>query len=276
MSKSTALQAMKKDLHISYGQVFNYLNCSLKYKFQNVEAKSPERLSIALPFGSAVHSAAEVYYRSIKDQEVIAPLSELETVFTEYLSHQLDSATVPVIYKKETPDKDSAIEMGLKLLKVFYDSVNLTEMQVVDVELPLSATLFTETGELTDFKLIGVIDLLLMTEAGELIIVDNKTAVQKKSHQTVDDDLQMTAYSYLVAANKYVFPSAPTLCRFDVLRKLKKPTFEQYHTIRTAENRKRFSKITTAVLAGIENRIFIPSKSWMCTDCGYIDACNAW
>ena len=40
------------------------------------------------------------------------------------------------------------------------------------------------------------------------MVVDNKTSKQKKSQDAVDDDLQMSAYSYLLAANGYVFPRA--------------------------------------------------------------------
>jgi putative RecB family exonuclease len=73
-----------------------------------------------------------------------------------------------------------------------------------------------------------------------------------------------------------VFPTAPVHCRMDVLRKLKKPKVDYHETVRTAEDRKRFAKIANAVLVGIENRVFIPNKSWFCTDCQFIDACEAW
>jgi putative RecB family exonuclease len=156
--------------------------------------------------------------------------------------------------------------------------VDLTGFEIVDVELPLSAPLFDEHGHPLDILLFGIIDLLLKdaSGSGNLIIVDSKTSKQKKSQSAVDDDLQMTAYSYLLSANGYTFPRAEVQCRMDVLRKLKKPTMEYYHTTRTAEDRKRLAKLTTRVLAGIENRIFYPVKSWMCADCQYRDACKDW
>jgi hypothetical protein len=57
---------------------------------------------------------------------------------------------------------------------------------------------------------------------------------------------------------------------------LKTPKLEQYFTTRKAEDRKRFAKIATAVLAGIEQRIFMPVKGWLCSDCSYQDACFRW
>ena len=80
----------------------------------------------------------------------------------------------------------------------------------------------------------------------------------------------------LLASNKYAFPTAPVKCRMDVIRKLKVPKLEFYSTVRTAQDRKRFAKLATAVLAGIENKVFIPQPSWMCGDCSFSEACRAW
>ena len=150
-------------------------------------------------------------------------------------------------------------------------------MQVIGAELPLSATLYTEEGSATELKLIGVLDLLLRDQNGELLIVDHKTAAQKKAQSTVNEDLAFTAYSYLLAANRYVLPSADVNCRMDVLRKLKTaPKMDQYYTVRTRADRKKFAKIASIVLAGIQGKIFIPQSSWMCSDCSHKKACQAW
>jgi len=276
MSKKQALQAFNQELHISHSQIFTYLNCSLKWAFQHYMGLPIERLSIALPFGSAIHAAIELYYRSLKNRGQAEPLKAICDRFETCLELDLDNTTVPIIYKKNTPDKESAIEMGKAMLKAFYDSVNLDGIEIVDVELPLSATLFTDDGKATDFKLVGILDLVLRDENGEIIVVDNKTAARPMAQSTADDDNQMTTYSYLLAANKYVFPTAPVNCRFDILRKLKTPKLEQVSTIRTAEQRRRFAKIANAVLAGIDAGIFMPQPSWMCGDCAYSDACKAW
>ena len=115
-----------------------------------------------------------------------------------------------------------------------------------------------------------------MDENRELIVVDNKTSAKPMAQSTADDDNQMTAYSYLLASNKYIFPTAPIKARFDLLRKLRSPKIEYVYTTRTSEDRKRFAKIANAVLSGISGQIFIPSPSWMCTDCAFSDACKAW
>ena len=276
MTRAQALADFQSALHVSHSQIFTYLGCSLKYRFQYVEQRPQERVSIALPFGSAIHSAIERYYLSIKDKGVVEPLAMIQEVFADSLTADLEKRDVPILYKKETPDRDAAIEMGKGLLKAFYEGIDLTGFEVVDVELPLTARLYTEDGQPTDLMVNGILDLVLKDATGNIIAVDNKTAKQPYAQETVDEDLQLSSYAYLLAANRYVLPTADVYCRFDVMRKLKKPKFEQHYTIRTAANRRRFAKIANAVLAGIDARVFVPCKSWLCSDCQYAKACEEW
>lgn len=278
MSRNQAVQSFAEDLSISHSQIFTYLTCSLKYYFHYVKQQPPERISINLIFGRAIHSGIETAYRSLKNSGQVEPVSTVIQVFEEYLNLDLDAAAVPIVYKKASPDRSGALALGKAMLEVFHESIVRTVQtaQIVEVELPLSARLYTDEGQPTEFKLVGILDLLLMDDAGEIIIVDNKTAAQPMSQSAADDDHQMTAYSHLLAANKFIFPTAPVKCRFDVLRKLKSPKLEQVETFRTAQHRKRFARIANAVLAGIDAQIYMPQPSWMCVDCAHGDACKSW
>ena len=146
MTRAQALADFQSALHVSHSQIFTYLGCSLKYRFQYVEQRPQERVSIALPFGSAIHSAIERYYLSIKEKGVVEPLETIQEVFADSLTADLEKRDVPILYKKETPDRDAAIEMGKGLLKAFYEGIDLTGFEIVDVELPLTARLYTEDG----------------------------------------------------------------------------------------------------------------------------------
>ena len=277
MSKNQALTSFSQDLYVSHSQIFTYLNCSLNYRFRYVEKRKPERISIALPFGSAIHSTMELFYRSLKTGSHKEPLNALLEKFEEVLCRDLEkNAGTPVIWKKNTPDKAGTLAMGKAMLTAFYEFIDLSGYAVVEVELPLSARLYTDDGLPTEFMLVGILDLLLMDENSEVVVVDNKTAAQPMSQSSADNDSQMSSYAYLLAANKYVFPTSPVKCRFDVLRKLKTPKLEQVHTVRTAQDRKRFAKIANAVLAGIDAGIYMPQPNWMCSDCAHADACRAW
>ena len=273
--KRVILQRISQNLHISYSQIFTYLACSLKYQFRYVVGRPPERIGVSLPFGTAVHKALERYYRAFADGW-IERLSIVQEFFEDVLTVKLAEKQGLIVFGKSIPDKDSAIVMGRAMLQKFYDSIDLSGWRLVDVELPLTARLFTQTGAPTGFELVGCIDLLLQAPQGELVIIDHKTAARAKVQADVDADLQMSVYSYLLAANRYIFPKATVQCRYDVLRKIKTPKLEHYHTHRSADDRKRLAKIAAGVLDGIEAGVFVPNRGWMCSDCEYADACNSW
>jgi putative RecB family exonuclease len=276
MNRKQAFAKFESELHVSYSQIFTYLSCPLKFKYQYVEQRPQEQVSIALPFGSAIHSAIERYYRSIKEKGTVEPLALIQEVFQDHLVADLDGRDIPIIFKKETPGKEAAIEMGKQLLQAFYEGIDLDGFEVVDVELPLTARLYTDEGEPTDLTIAGIIDLVLKDAKGNIVAVDNKTAKQPYAQATVDEDFQMTCYSYLLASNRYVSPTAEVHCRFDVMRKLKKPKFEQHYTVRTAAQRRRFAKLVNEILAAIDAKVFYPNRGWMCGDCQFVKACEAW
>lgn len=277
MSRNQALASFSQDLYVSHNQIFTYLNCSLKYRYHYLEKRKPERVSITLPFGKAIHATEELFYRSMKNGRNKEPLQALHEKFEEVLCEGIEKhQSTPIVWKKTTPDKAGALAMGKSMLSAFYDSIDLSGYAVVEVELPLSARLYSDDGLPTDFMLVGILDLLLMDENDEAVVVDNKTAAQPMSQASAHENLQMSAYAYLLASNRYVFPTAPVKCRFDVLRKLKTPKLEQVSTIRTAQDRKRFAKISVSVLNAIDAGIYLPQPSWMCSDCSYQNACKAW
>ena len=109
------------------------------------------------------------------------------------------------------------------MLEVFHRDGDIAADQILDVELPLSAELLDENDAPTGVKLIGVIDLLIQDANGQLTVIDHKTAAQARTQATVNDDLQLSAYAYLLTQNRYVFPAAEIPCRLDVLRKLQDP-----------------------------------------------------
>jgi hypothetical protein len=61
MLKNEALQEMKRELHISYSELFTYLNCPLKHYFAFIRRMPPERLSISLLFGSATRVQGDLF-----------------------------------------------------------------------------------------------------------------------------------------------------------------------------------------------------------------------
>ena len=273
---SRALHALRDQLHISHSQLFTFLNCSLKYFFAYVQNVPGKHSSINLHFGKAIHAAIEAFYLSLKETGNKPSFAEVESVFMKKLYQSMESVEAPILFKKNMPDIASSIYLGKTMMAAFHEQTSVDGFTVEAVELPLSATLHNHNGEPLDIQLVGIIDLLLRDKSGNWLVVDHKTSSQAKSQAAIDDDLQATAYSYLLAANRYVFPRAEVRARFDVLRKLKTPKLELYHTTRGPDSRKRFAKLSAAVLAGIDNRVFLPCRGWLCADCEYIENCQNW
>jgi putative RecB family exonuclease len=147
----------------------------------------------------------------------------------------------------------------------------------MDVELPLSAPLYTHEGKPTDFKLVGIIDLLLKSPSGDLLVVDFKTASKSISQSAVNEDTQLSAYCYLLISNKFTHLTADIACQYCVLLKTKESKIQQINTIRTRSDRRRFARIANVVLSGIDAKIFMPTTvSWLCASCEYSTACKEW
>jgi putative RecB family exonuclease len=86
MQNPSLSQIVGNELYISHSQINTYLNCSLRYELQYIRQLPPERVSIALMFGSAIHAAAELYFRSLKNHGLIEPLGALRQRFEDCLS----------------------------------------------------------------------------------------------------------------------------------------------------------------------------------------------
>ncbi|QTA82357.1 PD-(D/E)XK endonuclease-like domain-containing protein [Desulfonema limicola] len=269
------LAELKESLHISYSQLNTYMSCSLKYYFRYVQGRPAERISSALPFGRAIHSGIEHFYITYKRRQEKSDVKTVQELFADIFTTEINKAEAPVVFRRDE-NKDTSIEMGKAMLKAFCKSAKLKDTKIIGVEMPLSARLYTEKGKPTDFLIIGVIDALIKNCDGDIVAIDNKTALRAKSSEDVEKDLQFSVYGYLLCANKYVAKTEDAYCRMDVLRKLKRPKVEKYGTIRTPSDRKRLAKIAVNVLTAIENQAFYPVRSWMCSGCEYKNSCYSW
>lgn len=270
---SLALDVLRNRLHISNSQLNLYLTCSLKYYFRYVRRLPAEHRSINLIFGKAIHVALEAYYLAYQKTGRGESLEYLADLFEMYILSELVTDKHPkVLFDKTIPDFDMALCMGKGILKAFVESENLDGYKVIAVELPLSVPLDSHP----DCELLGVIDLLLLDADGNLVVVDHKTAKNSIAQNSADQDLQMTVYSHLLRETGYADYEQPLKCQFNALRKLKKPKIEKVETIRCQEDNRRMLKLFAEVLYGIEQRVYMPCKSWMCANCEYPTACRAW
>ena len=276
MVPTQSLRVLRHQLHLSYSQINTYLTCSLRYFFQYVKGFAPEQVSSALILGSSIHSTLARYYDGIKDKgEAESPDSLLE-FYRDAITTELASPRAPVLFGDDATNADELLALGERLLRAYLDNPGFVGIEVIATELPLSMPLVDSDGRLTDFHLVGAVDLLLRDQLGRLLAVDHKTARNALTQETIDQDLQLSAYTLLLQHNGYVEPGQTLHCCYNVIRKLKTPKVEKHLTARTAADTRRFTQIANAVLAGIEAEVFLPCTGWQCSGCPYQQQCQGW
>lgn len=125
------------------------------------------------------------------------------------------------------------------------------------------------TGKGPGINLEGFFDLI----EGDDTIVEFKTSAQTMYQETVDEHLQLTAYSY---AYERLYQKPPKLLKIVNFVKNKKPKMLVFETARDESDHRRFFQLAMQVLEGINRQVFFPRQSFMCGDCEYAGPCEEW
>jgi len=261
-------------LHFSYSQLSTFLICPMKYAHQYVWGTQPETKPVALPFGKAIHKAAEAYYRNLKDTGEIIPVDQVIATFEMVFDNDIKSTEVELSHK-EDETLGTLREQGIELLKLFYKETK--PQTIAAVEFPFSVSLpdILNGGGDLPIKLVGYFDLVERDEQGTYLIVELKTSAQRFSSLRLEYDLQATTYSYAMQRMKVATSENSCLVRYDVLLKTKKPAFEHYFVTRTEDDHKRLMHLINHVLRAIELKVFYRNTGWQCGDCQFKKACFA-
>jgi putative RecB family exonuclease len=265
---------MEAQLHFSYSQLSTFLICPMKYAHQYVWGTPPETKPVALPFGKAIHKAAEAYYRNLKDTGEIIPVDKVIATFEMVFDKDIKSTEVELILK-DGETIGTLREQGIELLKLFHKEIR--PQTIAAIESPFSVSIpdiFNGGGDLP-IKLVGYFDLVEQDSQGTYLIAELKTSGQRFSSLRLEYDLQATVYSYAMTKMKVATSDNSCLVRYDVLLKLKKPAFEHYFVTRTESDHNRLIHLINHVLRAIELRVFYRNTSWACSDCQFKKACFA-
>jgi putative RecB family exonuclease len=268
-------QELRNRLHISNSGIKTYLMCSQRFNFQYCLGLPQERQSINLVFGSALHALLDRAFCTLKNTGEHEDVETLCDALKDYLETSIADTKVPWVFNSTIPDLETAKSLGVGMLAVALDNAKSVQPeQIYGVEVPLAMPLYDSNENSLDIDLIGFVDLILRDDAGNLIIVDHKSAKNKISQSQADIDYQMSCYASLFEANGMISATDNITCRFEIMRKTKRPAFEQVETVRTPHHRKQFLNVVQKVLLGIENQVFMPNPGWACGDCPWKDACQ--
>jgi putative RecB family exonuclease len=265
---------MEGQLHFSYSQLSTFIICPMKYAHQYVWGTQPETKPVALPFGKAVHKAAEVYYRNLKDTGEIIPVDKVIATFETVLDNDIKATEVEVTLK-EDETLGALREQGIELVKLFYKEIRPQKIAGVEVPFSVSVPDILNGGGELGIKLVGYYDLVERDDQGTYLIAELKTSGQRFSSLRLEYDLQATVYSYAMSKMKVATSENSCLVRYDVLLKTKKPAFEHYFVTRTESDYERLIHLINHVLRAIELKVFYRNTGWQCGDCQFKKACFA-
>jgi RecB family exonuclease len=270
LQSKTKREDFEQYLHISYTQLNTYLKCPQKYEFQYVRSISWEFVPEYFPFGRAIHEAAKLFYKTLKETGQRISLSDLTQHFKATWDRETQGNNVRY---KEHQNRDTTREKGTQLVRVFYESVS--PQRIIGVEVPFSVDLvLEETGEVLPCKLTGIFDLIESDEEDTLVIVELKTSSKRFSDDQIDLDLQGTLYSYALKQIGFRTNGDETLVRYDQLLKLKNPDMETYYAVKGNIDYAWAYHLVRKVLRGIDHEVYHPIPGWQCKDCPYGKICQ--
>jgi CRISPR/Cas system-associated exonuclease Cas4 (RecB family) len=264
---SKSLPELRQLPHISVSQLKSFIQCPRKWSLAYIHGVVPQFRPIPLVFGTAWHEAIG-FHLTTSTKAKPADRDEVKAIFRERLSIAVEGERVPVLFD-EGDDLGKCIDLGVKMLDVFADRVELPD-RVIGVELPFSLEITDpEFGDVLDIPLIGALDALVIND-GVSQVWELKTAKRKWSADMLEFDLQPTAYGMAAEQLGYDDPDLILL----VATKTTRPDVQIERLVRTKADRDDLRVTAQSVTAAISAGIDHPIRGWACKGCPYAHACK--
>ncbi|EKE19822.1 MAG: hypothetical protein ACD_8C00101G0015 [uncultured bacterium] len=245
-------------MRLSYSALDTFQNCSLKYKFQNID-KIKEPKSKEAVFGTLIHGTMKF----IHTPSLLPP--KLEDAL-DYFSKNWNSD----VFENELEER-SAFSMGVSMIQEYYKKNNPNDFNIVDLESRFTIEIKNPKDQ-AQHIVSGIIDRIDKTEDGYEII-DYKTTKKMPSQDKVDNDLQLSVYLNAFLAR---YPKE--------IERLDKITVSLYYlkhgvklsSTRTLEQLKTANQLFLDVIEQIEKGEFVPNVTPLCDWCGFQKICPMW
>lgn len=244
-------------MRLSYSSIGTYEQCSLKYKYHDID-KLPEPKSKEALFGTLIHSTMKFIHTP----------ALLQPTFEQAVDHFSRGWREDVF---DSPlEERSAFTQGVEMIRRYYESNDIAIATIVDLESRFQMEIGND--EVGKHIIAGSIDRIDKTKDGYEII-DYKTAKKMPPQSKVDEDLQLTVYLRAF------------LERYPAERKnLSNITVSLYflkHGVklsakRTEEDLARLDEKVLSVIRDIQAEKFEPTLSPLCDWCGYQKICPLW
>ena len=261
-------QRGKADAYISASRLNCWLACPRKWAFRYIDGiRTPT--SPALFVGKACHSALEGYYRHRQLGK---------TLETGDVTGKLLESWAGLVDQEEVMFTDVAEEQAMQkqicnLVTAYLAAVPPDEKPLA-VEVALEAPLVDpETGEGLGMPLVGVVDLVLDSEAGP-VIADFKTAARSSESMEISHEIQLSSYAWLY---RQITGRKEAGLEIRSLIKTKQPKCEFHpYAARSDAHFRRLFAVIREYLDALDSGRFNYRPGFGCAMCDYREQCRNW
>jgi hypothetical protein len=248
-------------IEVHQSGINTFLHCPKQFYYGNIK-QLPETYGEALFLGSSVHYALKHYFKdglSIKDT---CNLLEVE-IRTEnnFLTDERFKPGSRIAYENHT---DVLVSSGKELIVEYLNKI-AGRYTVLENELSLSKKV---TDNVT---MAGTIDLMVYDNLEkETKLIDFKTTARKRTRIELLNDIQPTAYAYLVGG--------PIIFEYHALMRKTAPEIELWKVYRSQADIDWFiQELLTNFVKCVEQEIYVPNPSgWWCQPkfCSFFGICK--
>ncbi len=252
--------------YVSPSRLNLWMKCPLAFRRRYIDGiESPSTPSLFV--GKVVHGVLEHVYRCL-DVETLATADDIPVFVEAAWNRTMQSE--PCYFDDIESEIKSRNQVG-DLVRTYLSEINVTEEKPIAVEKRFEVPLIDpSTGEDLGLPLVGIVDLILDGENG-LVIVDFKTAASVSSNCSLQHELQLTTYAYLI---REVFGREEIALEIRQLVKTKTPKIVVHRfPPRTDDQFKRFFGIVREYLESLDRGVFNYRPSWNCGMCEHSVAC---
>jgi len=251
--------------YVSPSRLNLWLKCPLAFRRRYIDgAVTPPSPSLFV--GKVVHEVLDAVYRCAMVGSYMTPHDVpafVESAWHRVMEHE------PCDFDDFSHEEKCRNQL-VDLVVTYLAEINIAEEKPLIVERKFEAGLYDPTtGEDIGLPLLGVIDLVLDGEDGP-IIVDFKTAASA-SHCSLQHELQLTAYAYLVRAF-YGYDESELQVRQLVKTKTPKIVTHRFPP-RSDEHFVRFFDVVREYLEALDRGVFNYRPSWNCSMCEHSGFC---
>jgi hypothetical protein len=251
--------------YISPSRLNLWLKCPLAFRRRYIDGVE-SATSPSLFVGKVTHEVLDAVYRCAM---VHVFVTEKDVpVFVDDAWKRLMEAEA--YFFDDTAHEEKCRLQVTDLVKAYLAEVDIAEEKPLMVERKFEVGLYDPAnGEEIGLPLLGVVDLVLDSEYGP-VIVDFKTAASA-SYCALQHEIQLTSYAYLIRAF-YGYDESALEVRQLVKTKVPKIVTHRFPP-RTDEHFKRFFGLIKEYLDALDRGVFNYRPSWNCGMCEHSGLC---